>query len=35
MYLVINGWNELYDLGNKVSFPLLTDDWREPDGSKL
>ncbi len=30
-----NGWNELYDLGNKVNFPLLTDDWREPDGSKI
>lgn len=25
-----NGWNEFYDLGNRVSFPLLTDDWREP-----
>lgn len=25
-----NGWDELYDCGNKVSFPLLTDDWRAP-----
>ena len=25
-----NGWDELYDLGNKVPFPLLTDDWRDP-----
>lgn len=30
-----NGFNELYDLGNRVGFPLLTDDWREPDGSKV
>lgn len=25
-----NGWNEHYDLGDKVSFPLLSDDWRAP-----
>ena len=30
-----NGWDELYDLGNRVAFPLLTDDWREPNGSKV
>ncbi|MCA1901408.1 MAG: hypothetical protein LDL53_04215 [Candidatus Hydrogenedens sp.] len=30
-----NGFNELYDLGNRVNFPRLTDDWREPDGSKV
>ncbi len=26
-----NKWDELYDLGDKVPFPLLTDDWRDPD----
>ncbi len=26
-----NGWDEEYDLGDKVPFPLLTDDWRDPD----
>ena len=26
-----NGWDEEYDLGNKVPFPLLTDDWRDPE----
>jgi hypothetical protein len=31
-----NGWDETYDLGDKVPFPLLTDDWRDPvDGSKV
>jgi len=25
-----NGWDELYDLGERVPFPLLTDDWRTP-----
>jgi hypothetical protein len=31
-----NGWDELYDLGDKVPFPLLTDDWRDPDtGAKV
>ncbi|MBN2309267.1 MAG: hypothetical protein JXR94_09870 [Candidatus Hydrogenedentes bacterium] len=26
-----NGWDYEYDLGDKVSLPLLTDDWRWPD----
>ncbi len=26
-----NGWDELYDLGDRVSFPLLTDEWHDPD----
>jgi len=30
-----NGSQETYDLGNRVSFPLLTDDWRNPDGSRV
>lgn len=30
-----NGYDELYDLGNRVPFPLITDDWREPDGTKV
>jgi len=25
-----NGWDTLYDLGDKVSLPILTDDWRAP-----
>lgn len=25
-----NGWDELYDLGDKVSLPTLQDPWREP-----
>lgn len=25
-----NGWDELYDLGDKVKFPTLDDDWRWP-----
>ncbi|NIA14953.1 MAG: hypothetical protein GWP08_12830 [Nitrospiraceae bacterium] len=25
-----NGWDEFYDLGNKVPFPVLDDDWRWP-----
>lgn len=30
-----NGWDEGYDLGTKVSLPMLTDDWRDPlDGHK-
>jgi len=24
-----NGWDEYYDLGDKVGFPLLTDPWRD------
>jgi len=31
-----NGWDDLYDLGNKVSLPELDDDWRDPiTGNKL
>lgn len=31
-----NGWDEGYDLGDKVAFPVLTDDWRDPnDGSRV
>lgn len=31
-----NGWDELYDLGDKVPFPILTDDWRDPvNGAKV
>lgn len=31
-----NGWDETYDLGDKVPFPLLTDDWRDPtSGAKV
>lgn len=31
-----NGWDETYDLGDKVPFPLLTDDWRSSnDGAKV
>jgi len=25
-----NGWSVLYDLGDRVPFPLLSDAWREP-----
>ena len=25
-----NGWDEPYDLGSKVAFPVLEDDWRWP-----
>jgi len=25
-----NGWDELYDLGDKLSFPRLSDPWRDP-----
>lgn len=25
-----NGWDELYDLGEKLSFPRLSDPWRDP-----
>jgi phage baseplate assembly protein gpV len=25
-----NGWSELYDLSDKVKFPLLSDPWRDP-----
>ncbi|MCX8064906.1 MAG: hypothetical protein N3G21_07005 [Candidatus Hydrogenedentes bacterium] len=30
-----NGYDELYDLGNRVSFPRMTDEWREPNGSRV
>lgn len=31
-----NGWDELYDLGDKVPFPMLADDWRSPlTGAKV
>jgi hypothetical protein len=31
-----NGWDELYDLGDKVNFPRLTDDWRDPvNGARI
>jgi hypothetical protein len=30
-----NGWDELYDLGDKVPLPMLKDDWRwNDDGRK-
>ncbi len=25
-----NGWDEVYDLGDRVPFPILDDDWRDP-----
>jgi len=25
-----NGWDQTYDLGNRVPFPVLTDPWRDP-----
>ncbi len=25
-----NGWDEYYDLGDRVSLPVFADDWREP-----
>jgi len=25
-----NGWDALYDLGNRVAFPRLSDPWRDP-----
>lgn len=30
-----NGHQEPYDLGNRVAFPRMTDEWREPDGSRV
>ncbi len=31
-----NGWDESYDLGDKVPFPLLSDDWRDAtNGAKV
>jgi len=30
-----NGWDELYDLGDRVPMPFLEDDWRDPvDGHR-
>lgn len=26
-----NGWDNTYDLGDRVPFPVLTDPWRDPD----
>ena len=26
-----NGWGNLYDLGDRVPFPLFSDPWRDPD----
>ena len=25
-----NGWDETYELGDKLSLPIFSDDWREP-----
>jgi len=25
-----NGWDETYELGDKVSLPIFSDDWRDP-----
>ena len=25
-----NGWDESYDLGDRVPLPILTDDWKDP-----
>lgn len=31
-----NGWDETYDLGDKVPFPVLADDWRNAtNGAKV
>jgi hypothetical protein len=30
-----NGFNNTYDLGTRMSLPLLDDDWRETDGSRV
>lgn len=30
-----NGWNELYDLGEHVTMPRLSDDWRERNGARV
>ena len=31
-----NGWDENYDLGDRVPFPTLADDWQEPvTGTKI
>ncbi len=28
-----NSWEEQYDLGNRVGFPVLSDYWRDPEGN--
>ena len=30
-----NGHEQLYDLGDRVTFPALSDDWRESDGTRI
>lgn len=30
-----NGFNNTYDLGTRMSLPLLEDDWRDTDGSRV
>ena len=30
-----NGWDELYDIGDKVSLPTLADEWRDTDGGTV
>jgi formylglycine-generating enzyme required for sulfatase activity len=30
-----NGTEQPYDLGNRLKFPLLNDDWRNPDGTRV
>jgi len=31
-----NGWSALYDLGDRVPFPVFNDPWRDPDsGAKM
>lgn len=34
-YYSDNGYHEGYDLSGQVPMPLLQDDWREPDGSRI
>mgnify|MGYP000399792675 CR=1 FL=1 len=29
-----NGWDENYDLGDRVSLPVLDDDWRDEDSGE-
>ncbi len=30
-----NGFDTFYDLGDRVSFPMLDDDWRDMDGTRV
>ena len=30
-----NGWDNLYDLGNLLNFPVLNDPWRDVNGSEV